>query len=400
MYLHFSVLTCAAIGIAAGFHYRASAALFFAGFTYIELLDKATYLNHYYLVSLLSALLLVLPAHRAWSLDVRRRPQLATRTIPAWTVNLLRFQIAVVYVFAGLAKLDEDWLLHAQPLRIWLAARSDLPILGPWLAETWVAYAFSWLGASYDLTIVWALLWTRTRAAAFVSVVVFHVMTWVLFPIGIFPWVMVVCSLLFFPADWPRRWMLRRFGRQEPVPPTASYPVSNRLVAVLAVYAAIQIAVPLASFWPGVDPNWTGRGFNFAWRVMLVEKAGHAEFMALDPSTGVRWPLHARNYITERQERMMVQDPFMIRALARRMAADLCDGGAGLEVRVDAFVSLNGRPAARLIDPHANLAGELSPTWILPAHSNDPIPSPLTNRVYVFESTPSPLRHRSVTTGR
>ena len=41
----------------------------------------------------------------------------------------------MVYVFAGLAKLNADWLLDAQPLRIWLAARSDLPIVGPLLAQ-------------------------------------------------------------------------------------------------------------------------------------------------------------------------------------------------------------------------------------------------------------------------
>lgn len=83
MHLHFATLAVLAFGVALGFHYRACAALFFAGFTYVELIDKATYLNHYYLVSLLSGLLIVLPAHRAWSVDARRRHELATRMVPA-----------------------------------------------------------------------------------------------------------------------------------------------------------------------------------------------------------------------------------------------------------------------------------------------------------------------------
>src|SRR5882672_1963318 len=131
MHVLFAALAVLAVAVALGFHYRASMLLFFIGFTYVELIDKTTYLNHYYLVSLLSGLLVVLPAHQVWSVDAWRRPRPATWTVPAWTVNLLRFQIAVVYVFAGLAKINVDWLLDAQPLRIWLAARSDLSIVGP-----------------------------------------------------------------------------------------------------------------------------------------------------------------------------------------------------------------------------------------------------------------------------
>ena len=59
--------------------------------------------------------------------------------------------------FAGLAKINADWLLEALPLRIWLAARSDLPVAGPLLSQVWVAYAFSWFGMAYDLGIVFFL---------------------------------------------------------------------------------------------------------------------------------------------------------------------------------------------------------------------------------------------------
>src|SRR6185436_11041060 len=54
MHVHFVVLVLLALGVAAGFHYRICVALFFLGFTYVELIDQTTYLNHYYLISLLS----------------------------------------------------------------------------------------------------------------------------------------------------------------------------------------------------------------------------------------------------------------------------------------------------------------------------------------------------------
>src|SRR4026209_1618252 len=54
MQAHFVFLALLALGIAAGLFYRVCIALFFVGFTYVELIDQTLYLNHYYLVSLLS----------------------------------------------------------------------------------------------------------------------------------------------------------------------------------------------------------------------------------------------------------------------------------------------------------------------------------------------------------
>src|SRR5581483_3016534 len=141
MHVHFLLLALLALGMALGFFYRVCATLFFLGFTYVELIDQTAYLNHYYLIGLLSWLMIFLPAHGAWSLDVRRKPEICVSAVPAWCLNILRFQIMVVYIFAGLAKFNHDWLFRAEPLRIWFAARSDLPLIGPWLNEAWVACA-------------------------------------------------------------------------------------------------------------------------------------------------------------------------------------------------------------------------------------------------------------------
>jgi vitamin K-dependent gamma-carboxylase len=358
MYVLFVALVALAIGIAVGYHYRICAALFFLGFTYVELIDKTTYLNHYYLVSLLSGLLAVMPDHR-------------TALVPAWTVNLLRFQLAVVYIFAGLAKINSDWLLDAQPLRLWLAARSDLPIVGALLSEPWVAYAFSWFGAAYDLTIVGFLLWSRTRAVAYVTVVVFHLMTAVLFPIGMFPWIMIAATTIFFPPDWPRRWLrlkpdiTARMWRPASAGPRQLW--RPALAGPILLYTVMQIALPLRAYWPGADPEWTGRGFNFSWRVMLAEKSGFTEFSVDDPTTGQHWRVQPREIVTARQELMMGQDPYMVRALARYIADDYrARGIANVRVHAESFVTLNGRAAQRLIDPTIDLAAPSSAEWIVP----------------------------------
>jgi len=254
MHALFAVLIVLAIAVAAGACYRVSAWLFFLGFTYIELIDKTTYLNHYYLVSLLAGLLSVMPAHRVWSVDARRRHTPDSSTIPAWTINTLRFQIALVYLFAGLAKINTDWLRDAEPLRIWLAARSDLPVVGPFLAEWWAAYAFSWLGAGVRshhrrLSSLQPDETRRIRHGGGLSlddgaavsdrdVSLDH-----------------DCrhAHLLFP-EWPRRWIGGTTARDtdRPAPVEA---VPTWVVLLVALYASIQVVMPLRAYWPTRSPS-------------------------------------------------------------------------------------------------------------------------------------------------
>ena len=89
MHLLFVALAVLALAIAAGFHYRLCMALFFIGFTYVELIDKTYYLNHYYLVSLLSGLMIFLPANTVWSLDTARDTVLTLPTLQTLPTKLL-----------------------------------------------------------------------------------------------------------------------------------------------------------------------------------------------------------------------------------------------------------------------------------------------------------------------
>lgn len=384
MYVHFALLALLAVGVALGFHYRICITFFALGFTYVELIDQTTYLNHYYLISLLSWLLVFLPANRAWSLDARRKPGFGADTLPAWCLNVLRFQIAAVYIFAGLAKFNSDWLFHAQPLRIWLAARSDLPLVGPWLSEPWIAFVASWFGAFFDTGIVFLFLWKRTRRMAYVLIILFHAATWILFNIGMFPWIMIAAATLLLPADWPRHWlqqvskfltsMRRDFlasatnALLSPRPTQAPDRCTNRfVVTALAVYVLVQLALPLRSYFETQPPAWTCSGFNCAWRVMIVEKTGYASFHAFDPVSGRTWEVPLRNYITPRQETLMAQDPYLIREMARRIAEDFkMRGYANVQIKVTADATLNGRPSQPLISPQANLATTSGHDWIVP----------------------------------
>jgi len=374
MHWHVAATAACAFGIALGFHYRVCCVLFFLGFTYLELIDRTTYLNHYYLVSLVAGLLVFMPAHRKWSLDAARNPSLRLDFIPAWPVNLLRFQFAIVYLFAGIAKLNADWLLDAQPLRIWLFARSDLPLIGPLFEQTWVAYAASWFGAAYDLSVPFLLMIPRTRMLAFATVVVFHVLTWLLFPIGMFPWIMIAGATLFFAPDWPGKGISQL--EISTAPPAWAK-------ALIAVYVICQILMPARAWWIGGSSAWTGSGFNWAWKVMIVEKRGTVTFSARDNHKS--WRIDPLTHLTPRQVTMMAQDPHLIRDFAQWLADDFKN--PELEIYADAFASLNGRPSQRIIDPTVNLAVSLKPGWIIPLRE-----SPAPPRVGIPAVAHSPRR--------
>jgi len=373
MYGLLAVQALAALALTLGYRTRAAALVFFVVFTYGELIDKALYLNHYYLVSLLTLLCAFVPVGAALSLDARRA---GPRLVPAGAYTLLRAQVACVYVFAGLAKLGHDWLVLGEPLRTWLQAHHDLPLVGPLLDTPAAALAMSWAGMLHDLLIVPAVLWTRTRTLAFVAAAIFHLAIWLLFPVGVFSFVMLAALTLCLSPSWPRR-LLRRWSRAPLTPtPTAAAPPTHstsRLTIWLATaWVALQILIPLRHLaYPG-DANWTEQGFRFAWRVMLIEKTGQVDFTIETTSPPGRFAHLAKRDLTPLQIKMMSTQPDMIHDYAHHLAdAYRARGFEGVRVYADAWVSLNGRPATRLVDPQADLAssprGPGAKPWILPA---------------------------------
>jgi vitamin K-dependent gamma-carboxylase len=387
----FGVLGVLGLCVALGFYYRVAVALLFVTFTYVQLVDVTTYLNHYYLVSLLAGLLCFIPAHRAFSVDAWRNPSLRQDWLPAWCTYLLRFQVGVVYVFAGLAKLTTDWLIHAQPLQIWLSARTSLPLVGPFLDQRWVAYGAAWSGFLFDTTIVFFLLMRRVRPFAYAAVLAFHAATWALFPIGMFPVIMVTAALVFFDSSWPR-WLAERlravFRRQSlprVQPETLATPAlaapgwKARLALGAAVaYGVLQLVLPLRTHLYGGNILWHEQGMRFSWRVMAREKNGSVTFVVRSPATGREWHVPPRQYLTPIQEREMSVQPDLILQLAQRIARDFeAEGKGPVEVHADASASLNGRPAAAFVDPAVDLAREVDglalKDWILPAPDSPPL---------------------------
>lgn len=363
-YVLFAICGISALAVAAGFKYRAAIIVFFLSFTYIELLDKTTYLNHYYFISCLSFLLIFLPAHRYFSLDAKRNPIIASFYIPKWSIDCIKVLLSIVYFYAGLAKLNSDWLLKAMPLKIWLPSKYDVPFLGDLLQQEWVHYAFSWGGAGYDLAIPFLLWYRKTRWFAFVLVVIFHVLTRVLFPIGMFPFIMIVSALIFFEANFHHK-ILALISRifkiskgvwDAKIKAVPTVTVRTLQYYVVAAFLLFQLLFPWRYLmYPG-ELFWTEEGYRFSWRVMLMEKAGYAQFKVKDSKTGKQFLVDNDDFLNSFQEKQMSFQPDFIVEYAHFLGDYFASQGyENLEVYVESYVALNGRLSAPYIDPTVNL---------------------------------------------
>ncbi len=368
MYWHFAALAILAICIITGLFYRAAAALFFVAFTYVFLLEKANYLNHLYLFSLIAFLMIWLPANRSASLDAWLRPGIRSETTPAWALWLLRAQMGLVYCFAAVAKMNGDWL-RGWPLRIWLPEDDHLVLIGPWLHEEWVQLFFSYSGLALDLLVTPLLLIRFTRPFAFAAICAFHLTNSQLFGIGIFPWFSIATTLLFFDPDWPRR--IFNWPRKMPPPPNPSRasigplgPARRAVVAALGVYLAIQIAVPLRHFlYPG-NVSWTEEGHNFAWHQKLRDKDSRAVFYVKEAGSDAVIQVRPDEYLTRRQVRKMGSRPHMILEFAHFLRDEFeSELGEPVEVRARVECSLNGRRYQPLVDPEVDLAKQRRDLW-------------------------------------
>ena len=361
MYILFGIMTASAVGILLGAWYRISAVTFFLCFTYIELIDKTYYLNHYYFVSLAAFLFCLVPAHRMFSVDVWRKPTLRVTHVPRWTIDILKLQLGIVYFDAGIAKISSAWLIDAMPLRIWLPAQSDLPIIGPLMALWWLPWVFAWAGMVYDVTVPFALSWRRTRLLAYVAVIVFHIMTGLMFQIGVFPLVMIAMTLVFFDD---RLALLLRGSTHSMSDKSLEAPLriegrkhSLALHGVLVVFFVLQVLIPWRYLlYPG-ELQWTEEGYRFSWRVMLMEKSGTATFTVEDGVTGRKGIVDNSAFLNAHQEKQMSMQPDMVLQFAHHLYAHYEELGMhDPKVTAEVWVTLNGAPSSLLVDPNRDLS--------------------------------------------
>ena len=394
--LQFLIMGVCAIAIILGYYYRVAMAVFTVSFSYVFLLDQALYLNHFYLVILLCCIMVFLPANTMWSLDARRRPEIASDTVPAWTRILFVAQVEIVLIYAGVVKLNWDWL-NLEPMRLWMnELSSQSHEIFQWFTQDPGIALASYGVLLLHLVGAPLLLWKKTRLLIFIVYSIFHVINAFVFNIGIFPWMTIGATLMFFDPDWPKQfavWLRSKFNFSSRIVDAIAKPVSAAssalesnpssrnsvlIVTMIMLWLTVQALVPARNWFLPGNVAWNEAGHRFSWRMKLREKRGIAEFYLV---SGNKQPVKINKavHLNRKQIRTMACIPDLIWQYAQfvqkehireQQVLGISLSSEDVQVYADTQCSLNTRERAPLINRLVDLTSierdEPEPNWVLP----------------------------------
>jgi len=345
-------------------------------------MDKTTYLNHYYFVSVVSFIMLFLPCNAQFSIDAITSKK-SYKMVSNWTIDSLKLILGIVYLYAGLTKINSDWLLKAMPLKLWLKSKYDLPFVGQTIMQQdWFHFFMSWGGMFYDLSIPFLLIFKKTRSFAFFLVVVFHIATRILFPIGMFPYIMIISTIIFFDAKVHQQilafierilkiFKIKKQNLDKSIVQIEHYKGQKLSRAIIFTFLLLQLLIPWRYLlYPG-EVFWNEQGYRFSWRVMLMEKKGSSVFKIKNLKNNSFFYVNNDDFLSDVQQKQMSFQPDMILEYGHYLGNHFkSQGHQNIGVFVESYVSLNGRLSQQFIDPSANLM-ELKDTfkhkyWINP----------------------------------
>ena len=381
-YALFGLCGLASVFVALGFKYRVAIIIFFLSFTYIQFMDKTVYQSSSYLIMVLSFLMIFLPANASFSIDSLRARR-SYRTIPKWCVDSVKFMFFIVFFYSGFAKLNSDWLLRAMPLELWLSTSKNIPFIGPSLLQaSWFHFTLSWSFMIFDLALPFLLLNKRTRFIAFVLLICKQLFTYILFPLGMLPLILIICAPIFFSSEWHQKALLilraflspiqRVFNVSSSLKMTKDYHFRTIIpLGIVSLFFVFQVLFPLRYMLYEGELFWTGEGYLFSWRTTLIEKSGTITFKIVNSETNKEFIVDNSDFLTKQQEQQMSIQPEFILEYAKFLGHHFeAVENASVKVYAESFMSLNGRPQAPFIDSEVDLFQEEETfkhkKWILP----------------------------------
>jgi vitamin K-dependent gamma-carboxylase len=361
-----------AILTALGVFFRYSCFLLTLVLAYALFLNRVIFNNHYYLFILISFLLVFTNADERFSLRsvFRNKPKV---NIPYWQYFILQLQIGVVFFFGGISKINADWLSGAvtDPM-MWSA-------FGKFDQLHLVSLIFAWTGMLFDLLIPFFLFFRRTRKYAVVAVVLFNLINGlVLFDnIGLFPYTMIVLTVLvFLDPGYIQKWAQkakRKSADSHVENGLAGIPAMQVWTPLLILYFVFQFTFPLRQFFIPGNPDWTGLGVTFAWRMKSSSKLIKLQFKAIDKATG-KFLSDVQMGFDFKTEQIYAYTHYAVWYMAQRVHQRFAERGRpDFGVVADYYVSMNGQPMQKAIDPAVDLSAvQYHPyggnTWMLPWH--------------------------------
>ena len=144
-------------------------------------------------IRIVLTLLAFAPSGGAWSLDARTAPRSRG---PGGVLQLLRAQLVLVYLTAGVSKLSGPSWWNGTALSLAAAnpaiSRFELGV-GPW------AQLLTWITPEFEILVAIALCVPIARRIAVVLALAFHLGTAIIFKVELFPVIMGAWCLTFVP---------------------------------------------------------------------------------------------------------------------------------------------------------------------------------------------------------
>ncbi|WP_190810751.1 HTTM domain-containing protein [Flagellimonas sp. S3867] len=354
MYIYFAIMGTLGLLITVGYKYRYSAFAFAFMWTAVYLMQKTSYNNHYYLLMLLAYIMAFFPAGRDFSLDAKQNPSFRKHSMSNWVRWTIIVQLFIVYTYASVAKLYEDWL-DFSIIEILMKSKSDYYLIGEFLQQQWVHKIVAVFGILFDLLIVPALLWKPTRKIAFGLSIFFHLFNSIVFQIGIFPYLSLAFTIFFFPPKTIRNIFLK--PKTVSIDNTLIEPKNQKwVVATLSIYFVAQLLLPLRHHTIKDDVLWTEEGHRMSWRMMLRSRSGTIRFKVVNKQTNKGQYIDLDDYLTKKQRGKVATYPDFVWQFAQHLKKEYTKKGEDIQVFAYGQARVNSRKSQEFIDPKVDLA--------------------------------------------
>ncbi|NAY92629.1 HTTM domain-containing protein [Muricauda sp. JGD-17] len=354
MYFYFAIMGTLGLLIMVGYKYRLSAFAFAFMWTGVYLMQKTSYNNHYYLLMLLAFIMAFFPANRDASLDAKLNPNLKSHTMPNWIRWTIILQLFIVYSYASVAKLYADWLDFSF-IDVLMRPKKDYFLVGELLQQKWVHVAVAVFGILFDLLVVPALLWKRTRKIAFAFSIFFHLFNSYVFRIGIFPYLSLAFTVFFFEPQTIRNIFLKT--KNITITKVLEVPKNrNVIVGILGIYFFVQLLLPLRHHTFQDNVLWTEEGHRLSWRMMLRGRQGTIQFKVVNKENNEVKYIKLDDYLTNKQKNRVASYPDFTWQFAQRLKKEYTEKGMDVQVFVRSRVKINDGKYYEFIDPEVDLA--------------------------------------------
>lgn len=354
MYGWYAALCIFGLLVMLGYKYKLSITAYGILWWAVYLSQKSHYNNHYYLMVVMCFVMLLLPAHRYFSIDSFKNANFRKISCPRWCYVLLIGLFWIVYTYASINKIYPDWL-QAVPLKIWFKQKSDFWLVGPLLSQEWMPWLIAYGGIVFDGLIIPALLWKKTRWWAFGFNLFFHLFNSAVFHIGVFPYMMIAITVLFFPPTELSKWFFKTKPSLNFL--SESFKSKPHIVWALSSFLLLNILFPLRHHLLEGNVLYTEEAHRMSWRMMLRSKGGSISFTVRNQETKEYEIVDLKEYLNRNQISTLATHPDAVYWFIQKLKKEYHNKGwKDLAINVRARVRVNRQDYYYLYETTANLA--------------------------------------------